>query len=953
MIMSATRSLKMSQRGSINSNKPQTSACVVGQSPLLFTNNIAKLAVELNVRTMNDKTSRGAMTTRVTRGVLGAIMVVVVVFTSMLGGFAEDPAPESAPVTEGDIAKLVTQLGDEMYPVREQASVRLWKLADKALPALRKAAKGDDPEIRDRADELILYITVGLLYDSPEEVKKLVVKFSHSSGDMKLVILRKLLAMGQWKQVLHLAKLEKSPVTRAKMAAIVQQTASRAARDAIAKGDLELAEEILTLSADDPQSMLMLAWFYNRRGQLEEQLRKAAHIPGKKGVLWRMALHRVSGNIAAAITEADKVGFDELADGMRVIRGDAVPWMIRNSHQLDLDVIYSKGCEIQLARLRGKEKRAAQLARELSRLARNDDTSARVTNALAANGYRKEALDLLVKRDVDAAFEYFDATEYPQRSLEVLGIPRDAKPPYTAWVKKFTEHAIEQEDEELYTRLIMLAGFLVSHGQGEHATAVLTPMMTALEDGGDDAWFTLLPDMLAYGLGAEAVHFIEKRGNEDGETDLGVRKMLALLPGKAVQNIWTALKKRNKEDLPKALHEIALLAGVIADPTDKVDALHQSLLKEVADAGVGAKNARESALFSFAVQRNDLALASRMADEFAVVSDRWTASKIYLDAALLRWKKIEPIYAAEAKNSPGNYENLTHLYIASRKLGRDKKADELYERILMLSMGDARTLIKIGGLLHGAGYDEKAVDLWMQAAVLAEPGGSEFDYSVAYLASYAQPMYRKNEWKKAAAIAEVYIQLTMRGRGGRSVMSTLRARFNAEFRHGMDLLKKGNKAAAMRRLDAARKLIPGDGMLADDFFPVLRRAGIGKTYDRWFERSYSHVDAACKLYPGSHNSHNTAAWLAARAVRRLDDALAHARSAIKIRPREGAYLDTMAEVWFAKGDRAKAIKWSEKAVACSIDNAQGNPRDEGQVIANYKELHKQLERFKHAPLPNK
>ncbi len=113
-----------------------------------------------------------------------------------------------------------------------------------------------------------------------------------------------------------------------------------------------------------------------------------------------------------------------------------------------------------------------------------------------------------------------------------------------------------------------------------------------------------------------------------------------------------------------------------------------------------------------------------------------------------------------------------------------------------------------------------------------------------------------------------------------------------------------------------------------------------------------HILAACKLYPKSHNSRNTAAWLASRSIRRLDEALKHSEAALTQRPTQGAYLDTMAEVWFAKGNRDKAIEWSQKAVDGSIANAQGNPRSEKMVFSNYKQLNKQLERFKNDRLPN-
>jgi hypothetical protein len=59
----------------------------------------------------------------------------------------------------------------------------------------------------------------------------------------------------------------------------------------------------------------------------------------------------------------------------------------------------------------------------------------------------------------------------------------------------------------------------------------------------------------------------------------------------------------------------------------------------------------------------------------------------------------------------------------------------------------------------------------------------------------------------------------------------------------------------------------------------------------------------------------------------------------------------MAEVWFAKGERKKAMDWSEKAIAASISHAQGTPRSEGRVLSSFNELNKQWERFKNDPLP--
>jgi tetratricopeptide (TPR) repeat protein len=234
---------------------------------------------------------------------------------------------------------------------------------------------------------------------------------------------------------------------------------------------------------------------------------------------------------------------------------------------------------------------------------------------------------------------------------------------------------------------------------------------------------------------------------------------------------------------------------------------------------------------------------------------------------------------------------------------------------------------------------------------MAEPGDSHFDKAIESLTEYPQHLYDSGQWKTSAAIAEASVWLLTRGDGGASINDMLRARFKVEFARGMGLLKNGKREQAITTLDTARKLVPGDGTLADHFFPTLLEAGLGKTYDKWFEESYSHVSKAGSRYPNSHNTHNTAAWLCSRAVRKLDAAEQHSKAALKERPHQGAYLDTMAEVWFAKGDRAKAIEWSRTAVKASRSKPQSVFRDRTYVFLNFQQLQLQLDRFQKAPLP--
>src|SRR5690348_2326917 len=61
-------------------------------------------------------------------------------------------APATAPA---EVPSLIAELGHCDYQVRNDASARLRKIGKPALPALRQAAAGPDPEVRQRCVRLI------------------------------------------------------------------------------------------------------------------------------------------------------------------------------------------------------------------------------------------------------------------------------------------------------------------------------------------------------------------------------------------------------------------------------------------------------------------------------------------------------------------------------------------------------------------------------------------------------------------------------------------------------------------------------------------------------------------------------------------------------------------------------------------------------------------------------
>lgn len=855
------------------------------------------------------------------------------------------------------VDQLALQLGDESFAVREHAMDELWKLGSDALPALRKVQVGDDIEASERATELIGYISVGLLYDSPAEVKAMVMRFFQSNEDGKIIMVHKLISMDQWRQVMALAKREKNAVLRGKISQICwRQKLAPMLRLALAKGDQAQVDEIFSLVGDIDYFMRVRAFYYGQTGKLSDELGKAAELTGQKAAKWRMWLHRVDGNMDAATTEALNAKLPVVADLLRVLDGDPVPYLERSA--ASGDDIYSWGCKLQLLRLAGKEEDAQALSRQWQDLARDDESRQRVMLCLAMNGFREQALELFETIAVYEAIAFYDVIEMPLRSLKLLGIPENARAAYEAWVAQRLD---KLDDENTRQEILMLAGLLNARGEEAQAREVILPMMTRLAMEDESVWSEQIKAMVDGDLSALAIGFIRQRMAVD---DVGQEQMVDLskeifgsMPSESIDLLWDHLMKRKGDTPSQVLEELAMLAGLLPDPDNRVPELHRSLQQEAQQQDGAIKDLLITAIYQLCLVRGDITTASQMMDALAAEGLTLGENKNDLDFQLQRWELIEPVLAANVENRPADWSSLIKWHIALLKLGQSKQAAEIFSRAMIQTLGDPALLTTWGVALHDAGYESKAADLWFLAAAMSnlENDSSLHDYrrAISSLANWVQPLYRSGQWQKALAMSEMAAHSLMSRHVNSGIHTALRVRYQAEFCRGMEMLRQGRQAEGLRSLERAHSLMRGDGVLADDFFPALRQRIPEKTYNRWFEQSYALIEAACADFPRSHNSHNTAAWLAARAVRKLDEAHAHAEQALQMRPHQGAYLDTMAEVWFSRGERQKALMWSQTAIAASISKTSGSPRGLEWVLANYQQLNKQLHHFKNDPLPNK
>ena len=119
--------------------------------------------------------------------------------------------------------------------------------------------------------------------------------------------------------------------------------------------------------------------------------------------------------------------------------------------------------------------------------------------------------------------------------------------------------------------------------------------------------------------------------------------------------------------------------------------------------------------------------------------------------------------------------------------------------------------------------------------------------------------------------------------------------------------------------------------MLEDLYQLLVDSEKIDEANKLFKTTYQVSKATVIRFPNHGQHNNNHAWLLSRCSKNLDEALEHANRAVQLEPDNGAFLDTLAEVHFQRGDRSKAIEFSEKAVNLLDGDAQ---------------VLRQLERFK-------
>lgn len=124
-------------------------------------------------------------------------------------------------------------------------------------------------------------------------------------------------------------------------------------------------------------------------------------------------------------------------------------------------------------------------------------------------------------------------------------------------------------------------------------------------------------------------------------------------------------------------------------------------------------------------------------------------------------------------------------------------------------------------------------------------------------------------------------------------------------------VQEGNLELADSLIRSAHKIYPEQINTLIDVVPQVRSKFGEETLRKWYELYAAPMRAHLETYPTDTLIANNTAWLAAKCGLDLDIALTLAQRVVDQSPTD-TYMDTLAEVEFARGEIAKAIEISEK-----------------------------------------
>lgn len=810
-----------------------------------------------------------------------------------------------------EITQWIAELGSPTLRTRQAAEQKLWAAGLDAYAALDAASRHRQPEIAFRSAKIARYLHLGLTPETPAEIVTLAKEFAQLSVTAKQEALQKLKGERRYRLALQLAYQEKNRTHKPLLQRTIQGLSIIAARDALLKGDTQGARRFLTDFPDDPRNTMALAWLARCDGTLETEIAAAGQqkAPGNHHRL--IALLRLKGDLAAVAELAQKNQLTELAASMKLLEGQPEPWLQWHADNVRGDAADLSRAYVQvvLHQLRHHQTAPDSAIQLLTKTALKQGDYVRrwaAIQALTGLGIEQPSRKAIKSLNPTLLFQAFAEQERIDDALAAFDLdPKN--PDYHSWISQRLDAISKDEDEHEMDSVPNLISFLEKRGISEPIDQVFLPRMLTMAEN-DPETFT---DLLSLLYSAD---FSSRLAPETATK-------IAVAYAKEDDLLWGSILRIAFTDNPFFTQWWQWL-GEISPTTSRGDRFRHMLVL----FRVLPDRKRELPQIELQISKaleNDPADAAETHRKLCAVLAAMTritryARWAYLDESemdaddlmnLGQWELAAVKWESALKVDPDSPHSLLWSALCWRKAQQEQRAQSAEKQYHTLVLGDTSMMVAAASIYQYLGYTKQA-DEWTQLALRTSPRSPVW-FSLLY--QNAEKQLLQGNWRVALAGYEAYSLVSLENSTGTSLASALRIRKKADMARGFSLLSS-QPDLALSILRECHQVMLADASLADQFFPALRLAGARKEHDAWFEESWQQFMRIRDRFPQDDNLRNSAAWLASRALKRLNEAEREVKVALKLRPNQASYLDTLAEICFAQRNRDQAVSWSEKAL---------------------------------------
>lgn len=837
----------------------------------------------------------------------------------------------AAPSSE-EIAQAIRQLGDDEFAVREKASAFLWSAGKAAEPALKEAARSDDPEVAFRARTLLDRFKWGIYPDTPETIRVLIDRYRTADSNGKPKIVKELFELGGpgYAAVLKFADAEDNANDRKALQDALQHHAWRAVPGLLVEGNVALAEQLLEKGAvpEAESGMRNYAVFLTLRGKLEERIahyEKLSRQPNNLAA-WQalMYLYHLKGDLANALKAcegAGKAGTDSSFLFYQKLYKQSL--LFEQKRWKELAELYEPQAEgegesnIEILgyltayhRLAGNREgieKAVKLIRKLA-AGKPDDNSDHwySAKALLLNARTQDAIDVLLKGNQHLpAFQILVVQRRFREAFEVADRAQGKNNKMENWIELYRAQALYQL------------------GEKDRARAFFTRRAAEIKDAADLTSYHYLVQVEAeLGLKEEAFDHCARILARTKPEELSAWLFGQVFPEKgSPARVWY----RFLRDKFAAEESIVTLKRVRDLLEGKVTGKELDALAEEAEQAASKHKPEERGEWLYTLAetcetsgRFDLArtyfekYARLVGTSPALLSvgDHLARRKLWKDAAVWygqAWEK--------------DRQQALPLYLQGQCLvqdGQEAAGRKLMETARMVPLGNAGLRADFANALDDRGQDDAARREFELAVRVGWWDSSDAGWALGQLAWY--DMEAKEFLKAADLYQQGLLRLLRTNTGYLETRPYVTRPYRIPKWRARGFLAEGKVKEALREAEICLELLPGDVELPIHLVPGLEKLGHKKEADQLFERVAAFRDKLCTDYPRSSLDHNDLAWLLARCRRQLDKALAHAQKAVELEDRNVAYLDTLAEVHFQRGEKDKAIAAIKKCIELEPKN---------------------------------